>query len=80
MSGAAIHSREGKAGVVKHGDRMWMSEIRHTLRLHEPLLLHSTEGWASLAAVATATQAADFGQVRSEQSCSVQAGSPLDRT
>ena len=60
---------------------MWSGRnIVSTFRLQDPLLEHSTDGWASLAAVATATQAADFGQVRSEQSCSVQAGSPLDRT
>eukprot|EP00621_Florenciella_sp_RCC1693_P007735 CAMPEP_0182530082 /NCGR_PEP_ID=MMETSP1323-20130603/5653_1 /TAXON_ID=236787 /ORGANISM="Florenciella parvula, Strain RCC1693" /LENGTH=185 /DNA_ID=CAMNT_0024739347 /DNA_START=101 /DNA_END=659 /DNA_ORIENTATION=- len=48
-------------------------------RLQNPLFEHSTTGWASLAAVATATHAAPLGHVRREQSGAVQAGSPFGR-
>ena len=58
-----------------------MSKHSHVpdLRLQYPLFEHSTFGWASFAAVATATQAAPFAQVRAEQSTFVQAGSPSGR-
>jgi hypothetical protein len=45
------------------------------LRSQAPLLEHSAETCATLLAVAESAHAADLGQVRSEQSCCVHAGS-----